>query len=234
MDGGQRVAAEEVGVLVDLLSHDMLNYNQATLSYLELIQSHPGADQRTKEYAGRAALQVRTSSMLLDGIRRFVSSSRSGPLPPVPADVRDTLALITKDLSDLFPQKRVKVDTSLPPGIMVLGAQHIQDLFGNLFMNLVQLDPNDDVRIEVSGEQDNGMWRIDVTAPTAVLPAGVDDTLFLSAGPKDLSKMARVSGAVFASSIARVLGGTMRSRALDHEGNTGCAFQITLKGVAPR
>ena len=45
-EGGMRVGPEEVGVLMDLLSHDMLNNNQAALSYLELIHSSPGADPR--------------------------------------------------------------------------------------------------------------------------------------------------------------------------------------------
>ena len=35
---GRCVRPEELSVLMDLLSHDILNKNQATLSHLELIQ----------------------------------------------------------------------------------------------------------------------------------------------------------------------------------------------------
>jgi len=217
-------------MLVDLLSHDMLNNNQATLSYLELIQSYPGADQRTKEFAMRAASQVKTSSMLLDGIRRFISSTRAGPLPTAPADVIDVITAVTEEVTDLFPHKRVTMDTSeLVPAAKAQGAQYIQDLFANLFMNLVQLDPHENVRIEVSGRPDKGELKIEVAAPTAVLPPGVDVGVFSSSGPKDASKMARVSGAIFAGSIARALGGSMRSRVLEPDRNHGCAFEITLK-----
>ena len=232
------VGPEEVGVLMDLLSHDILNNNQATLSYLELIHSSE-VDRRTKEFAEKAASQLRTSSVLLDGVRRFVSSSRGGRIPTSPVDLRETLADVGREVSSLFPHKKVTVDLSgVAAGTRVIGANCVSDLFTNLIMNLVQLDPAQRVRVEVkvrpARRKAGTEVRVEVSSPNAVLPQGVGDDLFAHASPGDTSKMARVSGAVFASSVARALGGGVTSRVLDPKRNRGCAFEVTLEGVRPR
>lgn len=234
-----RVGPGEVGVLMDLLSHDMLNNNQATLSYLELIHSFPGADERIKELADKATSQVRTSSVLLDGIRRLVSSSMGTPVPTTPVDVAGTLALVSHDVSGMFPHKKVTINTAgIAPGTEVQGGQYIQDLFGHLLMNIVQLDPEDRPRIDVTSvrQKHNGSvyWNIEVASTTAALPSGIGSDIFAGVVPMDLSKMARVSGAAFAGSVARAIGGRMGVRVLDPVKNRGCVFEISLKGVDDR
>ncbi|MEW5747285.1 MAG: hypothetical protein AB1793_00650 [Candidatus Thermoplasmatota archaeon] len=229
------VGPEEIGVLMDLLSHDMLNNNQATLSYLELIHSSK-VDRRTREFAEKAASQVHTSSMLLDSIRRFVTSSRAGPLAARPVDLKAALAGVAREIPEMFPHKRVTVDASgLEAGTEVLGGQSVSDLFMNLIANLVQLDPGEEVRVQVRpcgrdrGAQ--GAVKVEVAAPTAALPQGVGDDIFAHARAEDLSKMSRVSGAVFAGSVARALGGSVSACAPGTKRGRGCVFEVTLKGA---
>lgn len=229
------VGPEEVGVLMDLLSHDMLNNNQATLSYLELIHSSK-ADAKTKEFAEKAASQIHTSSMLLDSIRRFVTSSRAGPLPTTPVDLKAALAEVAREIPAMFPHKRVTVDASgLEAGTVVLGAQCVGDLFMNLITNLVQLDPGEDVRVEVrrcgAGRRAGGFVTVEVAARAASLPQGIGDEIFAHVRSRDLSKMSRVSGAVFAGSVARALGGSISARTIGPKRGRGCVFEVTLKGA---
>lgn len=233
-DEGKCAGPDELSTLMDLLSHDMLNKNQATLSYLELIHSRPGDEERTKEFAERAASQVRASSMLLDGIKRFVASTREKSMPTGAVDLLGTLESVSEDVSDMFTYKRIKVDTSwVPPGASVRGSQCVHDLFMNLIVNLVQLDTHDELRVEVGARQeDRGgapFWVVEVTAPTAAFPAGADHSIFSNGKAVDVSKMTRVSGAVFAGSIARALGGGLESKALDPERNQGCVFEVSLE-----
>lgn len=227
---------EELSVLMDLLSHDILNKNQATLSYLELIHSQPHDERRTKDFAEMAASQVRASSMLLDCIKRFTSSTKRGAMPTSLADLAEVFASVADDLSDMFPFKRIKVDSSgLAAGASVKGAQCVHDLFRNLLVNMVQLSPQDDVTIEVTGRKEvrggTPRWNITVTAKAAVMPQGVDDSVFARLAAIDVSKISRVSGAVFASSITRALGGSFGSRVIDPEKNLGCVFEVSLKGA---
>lgn len=229
------VGPEEIGVLMDLLSHDMLNNNQATLSYLELILSSK-VDSKTKEFAEKAASQVHTSSMLLDSIRRFVTSSRAGPLAATPIDLKAVLAEVAREIPEMFPHKRVTVDTSgLEPGTRVLGAQCVTDLFMNLVANLVQLDPGEEVRVVVrrfgTGRGTGDTVKVEVAAPAAALPQGVGDDIFAHARARDLSKMSRVSGAVFAGSVARALGGAVSARGPGTKSGRGCVFEVTLRGA---
>lgn len=232
---GACVGAEEMSVLMDLLSHDMLNKNQATLSYLELISSLPGDEAKTRDFSERAASQVRASSMLLDGIRRFVSSARKGVLPTAVVPLKDMLASVSKDTSDIFPFRHVQVDLSgVPAGAEARGGQCVQDLFMNLFTNIVQLDPQEHVSIHVEAREESrdgvSLTTVHVRAPTAVMPQGVSDSQITRASGTDVSKMTRVSGIVFAGSIARALGGRLVSRVIDQEDNIGCAFEVSLEG----
>lgn len=231
---GACVGAEEMSVLMDLLSHDMLNKNQATLGYLELIHSLPGDEAKTRDFSERAASQVRASSMLLDGIRRFVSSARRGALPTDVVALRDVLESVSKDTSDIFPFRRIEVDISgVAPGIEGQGGQCIHDLFMNLFTNIVQLDSGERVAITVDAREDDldgaAITTIRVRAPTAVMPQGVSDDHITRAPSADLSKMTRVSGIVFAGSITRALGGRFASTTMDPDANRGCAFQLSLR-----
>ncbi len=233
---GSCAGPEELSVLMDLLSHDILNKNQATLSYLELIHSQPEDERKVKEFAERAASQVKASSMLLDCIRRFVASTRKGTLPTSPVDLHDMLSTLAEDISDMFPFKQVTVDTSrLVRDAKVGGGQCVRDLFGNLVVNMVQLSPKDSVAVEVAGRQETRgvetWWVVDITAKAAVMPQGLDETIFSRFGAADVSKMARVSGAVFAGSIARALTGSLAARVIDAEAGGGCAFRVSLKGA---
>lgn len=227
---------KELSILMDLLSHDILNKNQATLSYIELIHWQPGDEGRTKNLAELAASQVKASSMLLDCVRRFVKATRGGEMPASPVVLTEMFALVAGDISAMFPFKRVTVDTSgLAPDAKVVGGQCVQDLFMNLTVNLVQLSPGGDVTLEVTGRRDDcggaPRWRLTVTAKAAVMPQGVGESVFSRLDPADVSKMARVSGAAFAGSIARALGGALGYQAVDPEGGSGCVFDVSIEGA---
>lgn len=238
-EDGACVGAEEMSVLMDLLSHDMLNKNQATLSYLELIHSMPRDERKTRDFSEKAASQVRTSSMLLDGIRRFVSSARRGVMPTATVAVADVMESVAKDISDIFPYRSIDVDLSgVAPEAMAVGGQCVHDLFMNLLANVVQLGPEQECRVVVSarsGRSDRpGLTTVEVSAPTAVMPQGVDDSLISRAAAADLSKMTRVSGIVFAGSIARALGGTFSARVIEPASGTGCVFEVSFEEGRPQ
>jgi len=223
---------------MDLLSHDILNKNQATLSYLELISSRPGDQGKTKAFAEVAASQVRTSSMLLDSIRRFVKSARTGNMPVAPVSLGDMFSSVADEVSGLFPHKNVTIDSSgLGAAASARGAQCVHDIFRNLLANLVQLSPKDDVRIEIAASEERResmpYWVVTVTSGSAVIPQGLDISVFERLRGVDVSKMARVSGIVFAGSIARALGGGLTARVPDREAGQGCSFAVSLKGAEP-
>lgn len=233
---GRCVGPEELSVLMDLLSHDILNKNQATLSYLELIHWQPGDEKKTKGFAELAASQVKASSMLLDSVRRFIDSARRGEMPAADVSLPDMFASVVEDISSMFPFKRVTVDASgVAAGARVQGGQCVQDLFMNLLVNLVQLSPEEEAAIVVKARKGSlggaPCWHVTVASGTAVMPQGVGDSVFARLAPPDTSKMARVSGAAFAGSIARALGGTFGAHVIDTERNAGCAFDVSLKGA---
>ena len=188
------------------------------------------------EFAELAASQVKASSMLLDSVRRFIYSTRKGEMLAAHVSLPDMFASVVDDISSMFPFKRVTVDASgVAAGAKVLGGQCVQDLFMNLLVNLVQLSPEEEAAIEVKALEGSlggaPCWHITVASGTAVMPQGVGDSVFARLAPPDISKMARVSGAAFAGSIARALGGTFGTRAIDTDGGAGCVFDVSLKGA---
>lgn len=235
----QHRTEQDISFLMDLLSHDVLNNNQAVLGYLDLIKSLPGADDKAKECADRGISQLRTASMLIDSTKRLLTAVRKCVGPQEPVNMCEVLDRSCENLTKLFPHKRVRVDTSgVDPEATVLGGIHLHDLFGNLLANIVHLDTREetDITVTSSSEIRDGdvYWTVRVAAPTVMLPPGVDRDILSGSRDSDTSKVVRVSGLVVAGRIATLLGGGLRCE-VTGPGEAGwCVFEATLKGAGPR
>ena len=76
---------DRLAFYMDILGHDVLNNNQAVMSYLELIIATPGIDRKVKEFAEKAVSHVRTSTILVDNVKRLVASRALDPEKLKPA-----------------------------------------------------------------------------------------------------------------------------------------------------
>jgi PAS domain S-box-containing protein len=147
----QVVAANEIALLNDLMTHDINNFNQGIMGYIELLLQDKHLDDNQRKYAERALLQVRNNARLIDNIRklakiRIMSDSDFEPMD-VQKAVAEAIDIVTKATTD----RKVTIVSTLAPNTHYVKAnQYVNDLFLNILSNAVKFDVSKRVRVDVT------------------------------------------------------------------------------------
>lgn len=214
---------------MDTLGHDIQNNNQAVLSYLELILSDPKLDPKTKGYAMRAISHVRTSTVLLEDIRKMVLAKHLDPRSMRVVDIVPAAAEAAKELSDYFPGRRISAEfSSKAKSAKAIGNSLAKDLVLNMLINLVTLDRSESVRVAVRIEDSGDSWSISGENKQAellpLLRKGDIDTIY----QEDVSVSSRLSGILFTKLLCDALGGGFQARGSGTK-DRGVVLTITLR-----
>jgi K+-sensing histidine kinase KdpD len=164
---------------LDIVSHDILNFNQAVLSYLEITLNDASTSEETRHYLVSAIEQIRNSSQLIDDLKKMAR------LEQVNSDAFDTLSLeevvqgSIEDLGSMHPEMHIEVSVKNDAGhVNVKGTDVLGDVFLNLLANAVRQDQSEEPVIEVT-----------ITRPKA--PSGMVDVTVEDRGPRMPDQMKR-------------------------------------------
>jgi len=225
---------------MDLVSHDMLNDNQAVQSYLELILAIQGLDSRAADYARKAVSHVRSSTMRIENVKTIVTARKASAATLGRADLAEAVKEACDDLQHMFPSKAIKAKMStLPEGATVTGGGLVKELLVTVMASVVKLDPEKDVqlRVEVAEEAGYGNrgWTVAIEDPHVKLPAMVKETDIDSVHTKDSSLASKVSGLLFAKMAADALGGDFDVQPSgDGDAARGAIFVLKLRRAGSR
>ena len=177
---------------MDLVSHDMLNDNQAILSYLELILATPGIDKKTAEYTRKAISHVRSSSLRIDNAKTIVGAGKWKEAELGPTDLWADLKEACDELLQVFPSKTIKVARPRDDfKALVVGEGIVKEILLTVMANAVKLDPESNVTLKVSVAEDtaNGKrgWTVTIEDPNVKLPTVVEHTDIGAVHTKDSS-----------------------------------------------
>jgi light-regulated signal transduction histidine kinase (bacteriophytochrome) len=226
---------EQFAFYMDLLGHDILNNNQAVLGYLELILAEPGFEKKVRKYAERAIPHIRTSTLLVENIKKVLATRDIDPSSLKPIDLMGPVSRAPKNLERFFPDRTIKVNVvSKAEEAWVMGNSAVSDLVDNALIDTVKLDPDRSVGITIKlTEHECGgrmCWSLRIENPNAALPPIVRDTEIESVHLEDSSTAVRIVGMLFAKMIASSVGGDFKAEDLRSNGEKrGVAFTITLR-----
>jgi signal transduction histidine kinase len=146
-----REARSDADFYLDLVTHDLSNFNQGALGYLELIEmSREAPAEKTRKFEASALRQVRNSARLIENVKLLsvIRDSRE-PLRPVDA----LYALHDAIDHTVFHWTEKEVEVRLVP-MTELHTVHadgwLRDLFGHLLDNAVKFSPEKRVEVAVS------------------------------------------------------------------------------------
>lgn len=218
---------------MDLLSHDILNNNQAVLSYLELVLANPDLDAKARDYAEKAISHVRTSTVLVEHAKNLMAARTADPNSFRPVDLMRSVMLAIKEVPRFFPAKKIRVRVVQgPTDAYVLGDALADDLVLNAFIDIVRTDPGDEVAIDVriiKSEQGSKMcWSLVLSDPNAVLRPGMKSEDLSALLSQDNTKMVKMAGFLFASIASHLLGGEFVAKELATGTGQGSEFVLTL------
>jgi light-regulated signal transduction histidine kinase (bacteriophytochrome) len=220
---------------MDLLGHDVLNSNQAVLGYLELICSNPATDKKSKAFAEKAITHARTSTILVENVKRLISTKDMDPADLKPVNLVDVVDQAQQELVRFYPGKSLRLEMSnRPRNAYVLGNNYAADLILNVFVIAARLNLGDDIRMKMSFSQDDfhgkPVWTLRIEDANAQLPPFLDGGGVSATYAQDVSRAVKAAGMLFAKMIAGNLGGDFEAHAIHHEPRTkGAVFTVALR-----
>lgn len=144
-------ARSDADFYLDLVTHDLSNFNQGALGYLELIELNRDATpEKISRFEASALRQIRNSARLIENVKLLsvIRESRE-PLAPTEAlyALHDAIDHVVTSYSDKDVEVRLVPTT---PAHMVRADLWLRDLFEHLLDNAVKFTPTKRVEVAVS------------------------------------------------------------------------------------
>ncbi|MEM0343669.1 MAG: GAF domain-containing protein [Thermoplasmata archaeon] len=163
----QVAAANEIALLNDLMTHDINNFNQGIMGYIELLLEDKRLDENQRRYAERALAQVRNNARLIDNIRKLAKVRMMTDADFAPVDLERAIAEAAEVVSSANPDKKLILASQLLKEThYVMANQFIHDLFENLFSNALKFDSSSRVKVDVliseTSSAAGDMWLLSV------------------------------------------------------------------------
>jgi PAS domain S-box-containing protein len=147
----QVFAVNEIALLNDLMTHDINNFNQGIMGYLELLLQDHRLSEGQKKYADKALVQVRNNARLIDNIRKLAKVRAMSESDFRILDLERPISESVEAVSHMFPDRNVSVMSMVEPGKhFVMANDYIRDLFTNIISNAVKFDSSTRIRVEIS------------------------------------------------------------------------------------
>jgi len=165
----------------DVLSHDIKNFNQAILGYLDLLKLKTDKPE-IFSLVGKIGEQVMNTSWLASNVRTL-SKVTFGETDLTRTDLGSVLVQCEKSLSQYYPNRKI-VFKNLIEGqpFHTMADDLIWELFTNLLTNAVKYDLHDPLEIEVTVEKsvrdDLRYWRISIADHGRGIPDEVKAVIF--------------------------------------------------------
>jgi signal transduction histidine kinase len=135
-----KLAKDEADLYIDLMGHDINNFNQITMGFLELARDTVKPDDRLDEDGAelleKAIESLANSSKLIDNVRKL-QREKMGLYEPRVLDLGETLEEVCAQFRHI-PDRYVDVNYAATGGIKVRANELLRDIFINLVGNAIK------------------------------------------------------------------------------------------------
>ncbi len=149
----------------DVLSHDIKNFNQAILGYLDLLRLKTDKPE-VLALIDKISEQVMNTSWLASNVRTM-SKVTFGETDLARTDLKAVLLQCEKSLPQYYPNRRITFKNEIDEQVVPAMADDlVWELFTNLMTNAVKYDLHDPLEIEVSitraVRENRRFWRVSI------------------------------------------------------------------------
>ena len=147
---GVVAAKNEAEFYVDLMSHDIRNFNQVTMGYIELLQLGENLGDTERAYLEKAQKGVTGSNKLIDNIKKVRLIRQYAGKNLSRMDLAEVLETDASDVEKAFPSSKIILgyDKNMRP--MVVADDYIHEIFRHILENAAKYDPHEKKVVEVS------------------------------------------------------------------------------------
>lgn len=225
---------QEAELYTDVLSHDIKNFNQAILGYLELLKSKMDTPDKVS-IIDKIAEQVMNTSWLASNVRTM-SRVAFTDVELVRTDLGGVLLDCIRSVSQYYPGRKIVVNHLIDRSThFTMADELIRELFTNILTNAVKYDPHDpleiDVTIEPVYEDDRRRWRVSIADRGMGVPHDAKPIIFdrFSKAPK---KKGSGMGLHIVKTLANRYGGKVWVEdRVQGDCSKGAVFKVELPAV---
>ncbi|UCE81102.1 MAG: HAMP domain-containing histidine kinase [Methanobacteriota archaeon] len=235
LNRGERNGSEDEGLpaYMDLLSHDILNLNQTVLSYIELMVSSPDLDPRSGEHAKKAASQIRISTQIVEGINALCLLQKERNVVTTTANLKEEVDGVERALQSLLPYRGVHCTVDTEDEAPVVNVKNlVSQSILNAVMNMAQLDPSEEPKIDIHVKRceggGNNDWVVRIHDANAEFPPGVELDSVVDERGESRSRIVKLAGVLLSKLMVERLGGKIK---VDRDGEHAGAISLTFKGA---
>jgi two-component sensor histidine kinase len=207
---------DEFQVVMDLVSHDILNINQSVLSAIELMTESSEADEKAKRHVRRAESQIRISTQIFESLKVLCLTQRTSKTPSELVDLNQAVKKAISDVADMFPDRQIRVDLEESEGkAVVAGGIIVHEALTNALMGVIRLDPSEraSMKVRISGEEVQGVnhWVVRLDDERVAAPSTLGFETIGEVSTDSRTKMGRMAGLIMAKLMTEKLGGAFET-----------------------
>jgi len=168
LDESLRRVINEKDFYLDLMAHDLQNFNQAILGYLEMILATEGIDPKLERYAKGAFRQVMQTAQLIAHLKRVAQIRQFGAKQKTRRDLRETLMRSVMNIESRPDKHNVAITFECPEGTYpVLATDDLSDMLDLLVSAAARYSLSDllHLKIAISPETSEGVkyWSVEIS-----------------------------------------------------------------------
>ena len=168
LEEGLKRAMNEKDFYLDLMAHDLQNFNQAILGYLEMILATDGLDPKLERYAKGGFRQVMQTSQLIAHLKRVAQIRQFGTQHKTRRDLRETLQRSVMNIESRPDKHNVAITFECLDGqYPIMATDDLSDMLDLLISAAARYSLSDllHLKINVSPEMIEGarFWTIEIS-----------------------------------------------------------------------
>lgn len=154
----------EMELFLDLLTHDLRNYQMLAKGFLDLTMMEDITPEESQDFLQKSRAAIVRSSDLINNISIMMKTQLAHSYDLEGVKLLDAISQTITVLKELFPDKIIVVSTKkISPEISINADSLFTQLLLNLTSNAVKNDPHEIIEIELDNECTQGRCVLSIT-----------------------------------------------------------------------
>jgi signal transduction histidine kinase len=170
----------ELEFYVNLMSHDIRNFNQVSMGYMEMLELSENLSEDQRAYLEKALGGVKGSNKLIDDIKRIRMIRETGGNNVLPVDIGKMIDEDVRQVIKSHEGQRIVINQNAGSGRMALANGLAHDVFRHVIENAIKYDdhPEKVIDIDVADSHEEGLWTIRIADHGPGIPDERKKTIF--------------------------------------------------------
>lgn len=160
-------ARSEAEFYVDLMSHDIRNFNQVSMGYLEMLELSENLSEDERAYLTKALSGVHGSNRLIENVRTVRTVIESGDQNIAPTDLGKVLQENIEQTRKAHSGQPIQINAHIPEGGKIMANQYVHEIFRHILENSIKYDQHPEKVIDIDvvepGLEGKAYWTVRIT-----------------------------------------------------------------------